>query len=96
MGYPFDDEAGDQEASNEFACREEAEKNGYSVEQADNCKDAELKCKSCPFDDPVKCPECNGTLIEEDYLGQIDDDKLGGLSPVNYHCKYCGHQWSDV
>lgn len=51
----FDDGTEKQEATNEHACREEAVKNNYTVEQADNCENGDLKCVNCPFEIVSSC-----------------------------------------
>lgn len=44
-----EDPIGDQDDANERACIEEAARNNYSIEQANNCDEGNLNCKNCPF-----------------------------------------------
>lgn len=46
---PNDDMAEMQEAASEYKCREAALKDGYSIEQADNCDDRFFRCSTCPW-----------------------------------------------
>ncbi len=38
------------EAAAMYDCACEAERSGYTYEQAKNCEDGNLKCKNCPFE----------------------------------------------
>lgn len=38
-----------QESASEDACRTEALKNGYSIEDADTCDNNNKNCKNCPW-----------------------------------------------
>jgi hypothetical protein len=38
-----------QEEAYEYACACEAERNGYTYEQSQECDNGSLDCKNCPF-----------------------------------------------
>ena len=39
----------DEETAAEEACRGTAFRNGFTIEQADNCDDGSVGCLDCPF-----------------------------------------------
>jgi len=94
--------------ANEYACYVEAEKNGYTTEQADACEEGKLGCLLCPF---ATCPQCGELLVfpreEAPYCedcGWPDEDFGEEATPMNnplerqmipcVNCSGTGHGWN--